>query len=324
MANKGDWAKHEFRSLDLGDKRLDRRLTKVIGDLAASPLESIPTASEGWAETQGAYRLFHNEKVTPEGIHLGILDAEMWTRDEEQLGRHRDYAKRDFEEKETRRWRDGYRIAARAAESCPKTQVVSIGDREADMFELLLEAEVCSLQGSRPTAWRGALGVVFADGLALHDARRGDCRTAILCDAMANRGIFPRAEDRLQGRTAAIRASGASATVLGGLHDCGVANLECDDARASLSGFALRYLTDGGGMEVGLAGAPSYPSTRQSPAVRRDDHHSFVTRRPPGPQMRWPARPEVHLDRPAPNHGIRPRLERFRTGCRYGRTMTCV
>ncbi len=208
MADKGDWTEHEFRTLDLGDKRLDRRLTKVIGDLAARPLESIPTASEGWAETQGAYRLFRNEKVTadkvlcphteetlrrmantpvalvlqdtteldysakqgklkdagpinrethvgmllhpqivvtPEGIHLGILDAEMWTRDAETLGQHRDYAKRDFEEKETRRWRDGYRIAARAAEACPKTQVISIGDREADMFELLLEAEKNSL-----------------------------------------------------------------------------------------------------------------------------------------------------------------------------------
>jgi hypothetical protein len=212
MADKGDWAEHEFRTLDLGDKRLDRRLIKVIGDLAASPLESIPTASEGWTETQAAYRLFDNEKVTadkvlrahseetirrmaktpvalvlqdtteldytakrgklkdagpidyktriglllhpqivvtPEGLHLGILDAEMWTRDEEKLGQHRDYAKRDFEEKETRRWRDGYRIASRAAESCPKTQVVSIGDREADIFELLLEAERNSLENMR-------------------------------------------------------------------------------------------------------------------------------------------------------------------------------
>jgi hypothetical protein len=68
MADKGDWAEHEFRTLDLGDKRLDRRLTKVIGDLAARPLESIPTASEGWAETQGAYRLFRNEKVTAEKV----------------------------------------------------------------------------------------------------------------------------------------------------------------------------------------------------------------------------------------------------------------
>jgi hypothetical protein len=170
MADKGDWVECEFRTLDLGDKRLDRRLTKVIGDLAARPLESIPAASEGWAETQGAYRLFRNEKVTaekvlrshgeetmrrtakvpvalvlqdtteldysakqgklkdagpisretyvgmllhpqlvvtPDGIHLGILGAEMWTRDAKTLGQHRDYYKRDFEEKETRRWRDG-------------------------------------------------------------------------------------------------------------------------------------------------------------------------------------------------------------------------
>ena len=209
MTGKDDWAQRECRTLDLGDKRLDRRAAKVLGDLAARPLESIPTASQGWAETQGAYRLFRNEKVTaekilhahqeetmrrmaktpvalvlqdtteldytakqgklqdagpidyktrvgllvhpqmvvtPEGIHLGILEAEMWTRDEEKLGQHRDYAKRDFEDKETRRWRDGYRTAARAAEACAQTQVISIGDREADMFELLLEAEKNSLE----------------------------------------------------------------------------------------------------------------------------------------------------------------------------------
>ena len=212
MTDKGDWAEQEFRMLDLGDKRLDRRLVKVVGDLAARPLESIPTASQGWAETQGAYRLFRNEKVTaekilqphaeetmrrmakmpvalvlqdtsvldysakqgklkdagpinrenhtglllhpqivvsPEGIHQGILSAEMWTRDAKTLGKHRDYAKRDFEEKETRRWRDGYRIAAQAAEACPETLVVSLGDREADMFELLLEAENNSQENMR-------------------------------------------------------------------------------------------------------------------------------------------------------------------------------
>lgn len=204
MTDKGNWAQQEFRTVDLGDKRLDRRLVEVVANLAAAPRESIPTASEGWAETQAAYRLFRNEKVTaekilrphaeetirriaklpvalvlqdttdldysakknklkdagpinresdvgillhpqivvtPEGIHQGILDATMWTRDVETLGRHRDYAKRDFEEKETRRWRDGYRIAARVAETCPETQLVSIGDRESDMYELLLEAE---------------------------------------------------------------------------------------------------------------------------------------------------------------------------------------
>ena len=142
MVDKGDWAEHEFRSLDLGDKRLDRRMAKVVRDLAAKPQNSIPAASEGWAETHGAYRLFQNKKVTadkvlqphieetmrrmantsvalvlqdttdlnysakkgilkdagpinretdcgillhpqivvtPEGIHLGILDARFWT-----------------------------------------------------------------------------------------------------------------------------------------------------------------------------------------------------------------------------------------------------
>ena len=68
MVDKGDWAEHELRSLDLGDKRLNRRMAKVVRDLAAKPQNSIPAASEGWAETHGAYRLFRNKKVTADKV----------------------------------------------------------------------------------------------------------------------------------------------------------------------------------------------------------------------------------------------------------------
>jgi len=44
----------------LGDKRREKRLIKVVEDLAAQPLASIPIASQGWAETKAAYRLMEN------------------------------------------------------------------------------------------------------------------------------------------------------------------------------------------------------------------------------------------------------------------------
>jgi len=53
---------------DLGDKRLNRRLELVLRQLAAQPERSIPAASQGWSETQAAYRFFSNERVTPEKI----------------------------------------------------------------------------------------------------------------------------------------------------------------------------------------------------------------------------------------------------------------
>src|SRR5512144_386654 len=46
--------------LELGDARRTRRLMRLVEDLSAHPLGSIPVASGGWAETKAAYRLLDN------------------------------------------------------------------------------------------------------------------------------------------------------------------------------------------------------------------------------------------------------------------------
>ena len=46
--------------LELGDTRRSRRLIRLVEDLSAHPLGSIPVASGGWAETKAAYRLLDN------------------------------------------------------------------------------------------------------------------------------------------------------------------------------------------------------------------------------------------------------------------------
>lgn len=55
------WADDEFREIDLGDKRRDRRAVRLIERLAERPTASIPGACNGWAETQAAYRLLAGE-----------------------------------------------------------------------------------------------------------------------------------------------------------------------------------------------------------------------------------------------------------------------
>lgn len=57
------WATEEFRTLDLGDQRLNRRTALLAERLAAQPTASIPAACSGWAETQAAYRLLGNEAI---------------------------------------------------------------------------------------------------------------------------------------------------------------------------------------------------------------------------------------------------------------------
>jgi len=53
----------EMKSVDLGDKRLNRRLQEVLSQLSAHPTASIPAACGGHAEMTAAYRFFDNEKV---------------------------------------------------------------------------------------------------------------------------------------------------------------------------------------------------------------------------------------------------------------------
>jgi hypothetical protein len=55
----------EPRHVDLGDPRLDRRLLKLVDDLARRPEASIPEAAGDWAATKAAYRFFDNPQVEP-------------------------------------------------------------------------------------------------------------------------------------------------------------------------------------------------------------------------------------------------------------------
>jgi hypothetical protein len=58
----------EVRGADLGDERLNQRLVKIVEELGTAPNLSIPAATDGRAEMEGAYRFFDNDKVSPEKI----------------------------------------------------------------------------------------------------------------------------------------------------------------------------------------------------------------------------------------------------------------
>jgi hypothetical protein len=57
------WAAMEFKGIDLGDKRLNRRAVLLAEQLAGNPTASIPQACCGWAETAAAYRFFGQDKL---------------------------------------------------------------------------------------------------------------------------------------------------------------------------------------------------------------------------------------------------------------------
>lgn len=75
---------------------------------------------------------------TPDRLCYGVLESDIWTRDSTQgLG----IKKRPIVEKESYRWLRGYEVAEAVAQRYPNSQVVSVSDREGDIYELFVKAE---------------------------------------------------------------------------------------------------------------------------------------------------------------------------------------
>jgi len=77
---------------------------------------------------------------TPAGTPLGLLDLQCWARDPAQRGKKHRRKVLPIEQKESVKWLVSYRAVAAAQAACPATTLVSVGDREADLYELFHEA----------------------------------------------------------------------------------------------------------------------------------------------------------------------------------------
>lgn len=73
---------------------------------------------------------------SPEGTPLGLIDVQSWARDPEDFGKKHLRAQLSIEQKESNKWLKSYQATAQAKKRCPNTMLVSIGDREADIYEL--------------------------------------------------------------------------------------------------------------------------------------------------------------------------------------------
>jgi len=72
---ESSWTDNEFFSADLGDERLNRRLSIISERFAHSPLSPINHACDDWAETKAAYRFFRNEKISYQDITRSHIAA---------------------------------------------------------------------------------------------------------------------------------------------------------------------------------------------------------------------------------------------------------
>ena len=75
--------------------------------------------------------------LTPERVPLGLLQQQVWARDKE-VRRNQDHKQRPIDDKESQKWLTSLEAVLAARRDCPTTQFVSVGDREADVYDLFL------------------------------------------------------------------------------------------------------------------------------------------------------------------------------------------
>ncbi|WP_253303148.1 IS4/Tn5 family transposase DNA-binding protein [Wolbachia endosymbiont of Phyllotreta cruciferae] len=63
------WLERELKHINLGDKRLNKRLIKTSYCIEGKASGSINQSCSGWKEAKGAYRLFSNEKLEDKEIY---------------------------------------------------------------------------------------------------------------------------------------------------------------------------------------------------------------------------------------------------------------
>jgi len=99
-------------------------------------LGPIATTVDG---AQGLH-LHSSLAMTVHGVPLGFLDAQCWARDPEEFGKKAQRQALPIEDKESYRWIKSYQAVAAVQKRNRQCTLVSLGDREADIYELFAEA----------------------------------------------------------------------------------------------------------------------------------------------------------------------------------------
>jgi len=110
---------------------------------ATEQLGPITNRADGWM----GMHLHSTIAYDPQGPSLGLLDVQCWARDPQDYGKKHRRHQLPMEQKESVKWLRGYQAACRVAQACPDTTVVSVGDREADIYELFLAADQAGAAG---------------------------------------------------------------------------------------------------------------------------------------------------------------------------------
>lgn len=133
--------------------------------------------------------------LTPERVPLGLLDLYSWAREPGSLGQEKDPS-RALEEKESVRWVEGFALVNELAEQLEATRLTYIGDREADIYDLFVEAP-CPERGADWLVRVQHANRLLVDGRKLREALdAAPAITTITFDKPASNGRPARTVDQ--------------------------------------------------------------------------------------------------------------------------------
>jgi len=122
------------------ERAKEERVVLAVQDTTSLNYTGLKDTCEGLGsigtKKSGALGLIVHDTVvfTPAGLPLGVLDAQVWARKPKK-------SRKLIKQKESRKWLASYEQACRLKTECGKaTIVVSVGDREADLYELFAAA----------------------------------------------------------------------------------------------------------------------------------------------------------------------------------------
>jgi hypothetical protein len=91
--------------------------------------------------------------ITPERVPLGLLAQQVWARDPHEVGQRARRTQRPITQKESQQWLWSLEAVCNAHDSCPKTRFVSVGDREADIYDGLAAERPAGVDLLMRAAW---------------------------------------------------------------------------------------------------------------------------------------------------------------------------
>jgi hypothetical protein len=77
--------------------------------------------------------------ITPERVAIGVLQQHVWARDAETYAKLPDHKQRKIQDKESYKWLESLECIIELHKGLPETHFVSVGDREADVYDLFLK-----------------------------------------------------------------------------------------------------------------------------------------------------------------------------------------